>query len=113
MWSCGATCCTKVFKSVQQLVPYQQEKTISVKRRNRCYRLSRNRTEPHFKYGRHGFKVVAYNRTTSKVDEFLQGAAKGTNIIGAYSLEDLDAKLEKTRKVMLMVRAGDAHHHGS
>ena len=37
----------------------------------------------------HGFKVVAYNRTTSKVDEFLEGAAKGTNIIGAYSLEDL------------------------
>ena len=37
----------------------------------------------------HGFKVVAYNRTTSKVDEFLQGAAKGTNIIGAYSLDCL------------------------
>ena len=55
----------------------------------------------------HGFKVVAYNRTTSKVDEFLQGAAKGTNIIGAYSLEDLAAKLEKPRKVMLMVRAGE------
>ncbi len=55
----------------------------------------------------HGFKVVAYNRTTSKVDEFLQGAAKGTNIIGAYSLEDLASKLEKPRKVMLMVRAGD------
>ena len=31
----------------------------------------------------HGFKVVAYNRTTSKVDEFLQGAAKGTNIFFA------------------------------
>ena len=61
--------------------------------------------------GDHGFKVVAYNRTTSKVDEFLQGAVKGTNIIGAYSLEDLASKLEKP--VMLMVRAGDAHHHGS
>ncbi|AWB52821.1 decarboxylating NADP(+)-dependent phosphogluconate dehydrogenase [Pasteurella multocida] len=55
----------------------------------------------------HGFKVVAFNRTTSKVDEFLQGAAKDTNIIGAYSLEDLANKLEKPRKVMLMVRAGE------
>ncbi|WP_084257068.1 decarboxylating NADP(+)-dependent phosphogluconate dehydrogenase [Pasteurella testudinis] len=55
----------------------------------------------------HGFKVVAYNRTTSKVDEFLQGAAKDTNIIGAYSLQDLADKLEKPRKVMLMVRAGE------
>lgn len=55
----------------------------------------------------HGFKVVAYNRTTSKVDDFLQGAAKGTNIIGAYSLQDLVDKLEKPRKIMLMVRAGE------
>ena len=37
----------------------------------------------------HGYKVAAYNRSTAKVDEFLQGAAKGTQIIGAHSLQEL------------------------
>ncbi len=55
----------------------------------------------------HGFHVVAYNRTTSKVDEFLNSNAKGTNIIGAYSIEDMLSKLKSPRKIMLMVKAGD------
>lgn len=55
----------------------------------------------------HGFKVAVYNRTTSKVDEFLQGSAKDTNIVGAHSLEELISSLEAPRKVMLMVKAGD------
>lgn len=59
----------------------------------------------------HGFNVVAFNRTVSKVDEFLQGAAKGTNVIGASSMEDLVAKLQTPRKIMLMVRAGDVVDH--
>ena len=56
----------------------------------------------------HGYKVAAYNRSTAKVDEFLQGAAKGTQIIGAHSLQELADSLEKPRIIMLMVRAGDA-----
>ena len=47
-----------------------------------------------------GFKVVAYNRTTAKVDDFLQNEAKDTNIVGAHSLEEMVAKLKKPRRVM-------------
>jgi 6-phosphogluconate dehydrogenase len=56
----------------------------------------------------HGFTVCCYNRTTSKVDEFLNGRAKGKSIIGAHSVKELCSKLKKPRRVMLMVRAGEA-----
>ncbi|MFZ9036383.1 MAG: decarboxylating NADP(+)-dependent phosphogluconate dehydrogenase [Francisellaceae bacterium] len=59
----------------------------------------------------HGFKVVAFNRTTQKVDNFLNGAAKGTNIIGSHSIEEMISKLAKPRRVMLMVKAGEVVDH--
>ncbi|KAG6452195.1 hypothetical protein O3G_MSEX007517 [Manduca sexta] len=55
-----------------------------------------------------GFVVCAFNRTVSKVQEFLDNEAKGTKVIGATSLEDMVAKLKKPRKVMLLVKAGFA-----
>jgi 6-phosphogluconate dehydrogenase len=54
----------------------------------------------------HGFKVAVYNRTTSKVDEFLDGPAKDTAVIGTRSLEELVNSLETPRIIMLMVKAG-------
>jgi 6-phosphogluconate dehydrogenase len=54
----------------------------------------------------HGFKVAVYNRTTSKVDEFLEGPAKDTAVIGTRSLEELVNSLETPRIIMLMVKAG-------
>ncbi len=56
----------------------------------------------------HGFTVVAFNRTASKMHDFLQNEAKGTQIIGAESIEDMVAQLKKPRRVMLMVKAGEA-----
>ncbi len=55
-----------------------------------------------------GFTVAVYNRTTTKVTNFVEGRAKGKNIIGAYSLEELAANLKKPRRVMMMVKAGQA-----
>jgi len=54
----------------------------------------------------HGFTVAAYNRTTSKVDDFLAGPAQGKSIVGCHSLEEFVKSLKKPRRVMLMVKAG-------
>ena len=54
-----------------------------------------------------GYKVVAYNRTASVTQEFLAGPAKGTDIVGADSLEEMVSKLSVPRKIMIMVKAGD------
>ena len=55
-----------------------------------------------------GFTVAVFNRTTEKVDKFVNGRAAGKNIIGCHSLEELVDNLEKPRKVFMMVKAGQA-----
>lgn len=55
----------------------------------------------------HGFTVAVFNRTVSKVDEFLKGPAKGSKIIGTHSLEEFIASLKRPRRILLMVKAGD------
>lgn len=54
----------------------------------------------------HGFKVAVYNRTVSRVDDFISGSARDTEIKGAHSIEELVGYLKRPRRVMLMVKAG-------
>ncbi len=56
----------------------------------------------------HGFQVAVFNRTVSKVDAFMEARAKGKNIVGCHSIEELVANLERPRKVFLLVKAGAA-----
>jgi 6-phosphogluconate dehydrogenase len=55
----------------------------------------------------HGYKVAVFNRTVSKVDDFINNEAKGTKVVGTHSLEELASVLKRPRRVMLMVKAGD------
>ena len=54
----------------------------------------------------HGFTVVAHNRTAERVDEFLKGEAKKTNIIGAHTIPEMVLKLKKPRRIMMLIKAG-------
>jgi len=55
-----------------------------------------------------GFTVAVFNRSTAKVDKFIEGRGKGKKFVGAHSHEELVKALKKPRKVMMMVRAGEA-----
>ncbi len=55
-----------------------------------------------------GFTVACFNRTVSKVDDFINGRAKGKKIIGCHSIEQLVESIATPRKIMLMVKAGQA-----
>ncbi len=55
---------------------------------------------------RNGFTVAVYNRTIEKVDKFIHGRGKDKKFIGAHSIEEFVASLERPRKVMMLVKAG-------
>lgn len=55
-----------------------------------------------------GFRVACFNRTIDKVDKFIEGRGKGRNFIGCHTIEELVASLKLPRRIMLMVRAGQA-----
>jgi len=55
----------------------------------------------------HGYKVAVFNRTVSKVDDFLNEEAKGTQVVGAHSIEEMCGLLKRPRRVMIMVKAGE------
>jgi 6-phosphogluconate dehydrogenase len=55
----------------------------------------------------HGFRVAVFNRTVSKVDDFINNEAKGTPIVGTHSIEELAKVLKRPRRIMLMVKAGE------
>jgi len=55
---------------------------------------------------RHGYSVAVYNRTVSKVDEFINTRAQGKKIKGTHSLEEFVESLKRPRKIMLLVKAG-------
>ena len=56
----------------------------------------------------HGYTVAVFNRTTSKVDEFVGGRGLGKKLVGCHNVKDLVASLKRPRKIMIMVKAGHA-----
>ena len=53
-----------------------------------------------------GLTVAVYNRTTSRVDDFVAGRANGRTIVGTHSLEELCARVKRPRRIMMMIKAG-------
>jgi len=57
---------------------------------------------------RNGFSSVVYNRTYQKTEDFLLGRGLNKSIQGARDLQEFVSKLERPRRVLMMVKAGAA-----
>ncbi|MCT4366732.1 MAG: NADP-dependent phosphogluconate dehydrogenase, partial [Synechococcaceae cyanobacterium MAG-AL2] len=56
---------------------------------------------------RNGFSSVVYNRTYAKTEDFLSGRGAGLNIVGAHTLEEFVGALERPRRILMMIKAGE------
>ncbi len=55
----------------------------------------------------HGYRVAVFNRSVNKVDAFLQGSAKGSQVMGCHTVQEFVSALKRPRRIMLMVKAGE------
>ncbi len=55
---------------------------------------------------RNGFSIAVYNRTPAKTETFMASRAQGKNVKPTYTLEEFVSSLERPRKMLVMVKAG-------
>ncbi|MBV8879512.1 MAG: NADP-dependent phosphogluconate dehydrogenase, partial [Planctomycetaceae bacterium] len=55
---------------------------------------------------RNGFPITVYNRSVDKTEHLLAGRAKGKKFVGARTVQELVASLERPRRIILLVKAG-------
>ncbi|MBM6405313.1 NADP-dependent phosphogluconate dehydrogenase [Phycicoccus sp. CSK15P-2] len=58
-------------------------------------------------FARHGFRVAVHNRATSKAEALVEEFGDEGDFTLARSLEDLVAALERPRRIVVMVKAGE------
>ena len=56
----------------------------------------------------HGYTVAVFNRTTDKVEKFVNGRGKGKKFVGATSPQEFVASIKRPRKIVILVKAGQA-----
>ena len=55
-----------------------------------------------------GYTVAVYNRTTEKVDHFVNGRGRGKKFIATHTIAEFCRAIRRPRKVMMLVKAGSA-----
>jgi 6-phosphogluconate dehydrogenase len=56
---------------------------------------------------RNGFPISVYNRSADKTEAFMATRAQGKNVKAAFTLEEFVTSLERPRRILVMVKAGD------